>query len=117
MSTLLAQLRNPVLPDSIGGAKGANAGVGGSAFGGIISGIVGALFVAGFLLAFLTLITGGITWISAGGDKTKLEASRDKITNAIIGIIIVGSAYAITTLVANFFGFSLDTLPIPVVGQ
>jgi hypothetical protein len=117
MNTLLAQLRNPVLPPSIGGSRGSEAGVGGSALGGIISGLVGMLFIAGFLLAFLTLIMGGLNWITAGGDKTKLESARNQITNAVIGIIIVGSAYAITSLLANFFGFSLDTLPIPTVGK
>jgi hypothetical protein len=117
MTTFLAQLRNPVLPPSIGGAKGTTADVGGTALGSIISGLVGALFIAGFLLAFITLIMGGITWISAGGDKTKLEASRNQITNAVIGVVIVGAAYALTSLMAAFFGFKLDTLPIPTVGQ
>jgi hypothetical protein len=118
MTHLLAQLRNPVLPPSIGGSKGSNAvGTGGTALGGLLSGVVGALFVAGFLLAFLTLILGGVNWITAGGDKSKLEASRTQITNAVVGLIIVGASYAITTLIANFFGFKLEALPIPTVGQ
>jgi hypothetical protein len=117
MITLLAQLRNPVLPSSIGGAKGTTADVGGTALGSIISGLVGALFIAGFLLAFVTLMTGGLTWITAGGDKTKLEAARNQITNAMIGVVIVGASYALTTLMAGFFGFRLDMLPIPTVGQ
>lgn len=111
---LLAQLRNPVLPPLLGGGAYTS---GGTALGGLISGLVGALFIAGFLLAFVTLIMGGLNWITAGGDKTKLEAARNQITNAIIGIIIVGAAYAITVLLAQFFGFELKTLPIPVVGQ
>jgi hypothetical protein len=117
MTSLLAQLRNPVLPPSIGGSKGTDQNVGGGALGSIISGLVGALFVAGFLLAFVNLIMGGLNWTTASGDKAKLEAARAQITNAIMGIIIVGAAYAITSLLANFFGFSLDTLPIPTVGQ
>lgn len=117
MGTLLTQLTNPVLPSSIGGSKGAGTGAGGSALGSIISALVGALFIAGFLLAFVILIMGGLSWITAGGDKTKLEAARDQITNAIIGVVIVGAAWAITTLVAGFFGFSLESLPIPSVVQ
>lgn len=117
MNTLLTQLRNPALPPSLGGAVGTKADAGGGALGGLISAIVGALFIAGFLLAFVTLIMGGLTWITASGDKTKLEAARNQITNSIIGIIIVGSAWAITQLVAKFFGLDLETLPIPVVGQ
>lgn len=111
---LLAQLKNPVLPPSIGGGT---TGTGGTALGSIISGVIGALFIAGFLLALLTLLMGALSWITAGGDKTKLETARGQITNSIMGIIIVGASYAISTLVAGFFGMSLTTLPIPVIGQ
>lgn len=114
---LLAALTNPVLPNTIGGGSGASYQQGGKALGSLISGLVGALFIAGFLLAFFFLITGGITWISAGGDKAKLEAARDRITNSIIGIIVVGASFALTALVAGFFGFELNTLPIPTVGR
>lgn len=113
----LAALSNPVLPNAIGGGSGATTAQGGSALGALISSIVGALFIAGFLLAFFYLMTGGISWISAGGDKTKLESARDNITNAIIGIIIVGASWALTSLVAGFFGFDLTKLPIPSVGK
>jgi len=50
---------------------------------------------------------GGLTWITAGGDKTKLEKARDQITQAIIGLIIVGATYALASLVAHFFGLKL----------
>lgn len=113
----LAQITNPVLPNQIGGQTGgANAyTTGGSALGGLISSIVGALFIAAFLLAFFYLIQGGITWITASGDKTKLEKARDEITNAMVGIVIVGAAYALSTLVAKFFGLDIANLPIPSV--
>jgi len=116
--TLLAQLHNPVLPEIIGGSKtGANTDQGGTALGAIITQLVGALFIAGFLLTFVFLIMGGFTWITAGGDKTKLEKARDEITHAIIGLIVVGASYALAALVANFFGLDLKTLPIPTIGQ
>lgn len=117
MTTLkiLAQLHNPVLPSTIGGAGNSGTSGGGTALGGIISGVIGALFVAGFLLTVVMLITGGILWISAGGDKAKLELARDRITNSIIGIIIVASTWAISTLVANFFGLNLESLSFPSI--
>jgi hypothetical protein len=110
---LLAQIHNPVLPNAIGGGNNPDYTQGGSALGSIISGLVGALFIAGFLLSFIYLIMGGYKWTTSSGDKTKLEAARDEITNAIIGIIVVGSAYALTTIVAQFFGLELNNLPIP----
>ena len=116
--TLLAQIHNPVLPPSIGGNKtGATVGQGGVALGKIITQLVGALFIAGFLLSFVFLIMGGFTWITAGGDKAKLEKAREQITQAIIGLIVVGATYALAALVANFFGLNLESLPIPAIGQ
>lgn len=113
--TLLAQLRNPVLPSLIGGGANPDYKTGGTALGTLVSNLVGALFIAGFLLTFVYLLTGGIGWATSGGDKTKLEKARDQITNAIIGLIIVASAYALTTVLAQFFGFELKALPIPTI--
>jgi hypothetical protein len=117
MNKLLAQLHNPVLPNIIGGGDHPDYTKGGSALGSLVSSLVGALFIAGFLLAFFFLLQGGLTWITSGGDKTKLEKARDIITNSIIGIIVVGASYAIATLLAQFFGLDLKTLPIPAVGK
>jgi len=117
MHKVLAQINNPVLPAGIGGGKNANPNSGGAALGQLISNLVGALFIAGFLLAFMELLLGGISWITAGGDKQKLETARDKITNAIIGIIIVGAAYALTSLVARFFGLDLASLSVPTISK
>lgn len=117
MNHVLAQLRNPVLPASIGGGGNPNVNSGGTALGQLISNLVGALFIAGFLLAFMELLLGGISWITAGGDKQKLETARDKITNSIIGLIIVGATYALTSLVAKFFGLDLASLSIPSISK
>ena len=111
----LAQLRNPVLPDILGGGVKPDYTKGGSSLGALISNLVGALFIAGFLLAFVYLLVGGIGWITSGGDKTKLESARNQITNALVGIIVVGSAYALAKLVALFFGLNINSLPIPTV--
>lgn len=66
------------------------------------------------LLVFIYLIWGGIEWLTAGGDKSKTESARQKITNAIIGLAIVASALAISVVLSNFFGISIGsniTLP------
>ncbi len=117
MNTLLAQIRNPVLPPSIGGGGNPNAEGGGAALGGLIGNLVGALFIAGFLLTFMQLLTGGISWITAGGDKQKLQEARDKITNSLMGLIVVGAAFALSSLVARFFGLDLANLTIPGIGK
>ncbi|MDH5533403.1 MAG: hypothetical protein OEX81_03185 [Candidatus Pacebacteria bacterium] len=51
------------------------------------------------LLVFVYLIWGGIEWVTSGGDKGKTESARNKITAAVIGLVIVAASYAIFTLI------------------
>lgn len=64
------------------------------------------ILVAG-LATFMYLIYGGLQWIMSGGDKGKLEEARNKITNGIIGLAIVASAWAVYLLIDYFFGIGL----------
>lgn len=75
--------------------------------GQLISALVGTLLIISALLAFFFLILGGIQWITSGGDKAGMEAARNKITHAIVGLIIVGAAWAIMLLVQNFLGINV----------
>lgn len=74
--------------------------------GGLLSGVLTFVMVLAALLVFFYLIWGGIEWITSGGDKGKTESARNKITAAIIGIIVLAASYAILQLVLNFLGFS-----------
>jgi hypothetical protein len=65
-----------------------------------------AFFVAG-LGFFAMLISGGIQWITAGGDPKSLQAARARITNAVIGFVIVVAAYAIAVIASQVFGISI----------
>ncbi len=73
-----------------------------------------ALAIAG-ILVFVYLVWGGIQWITSGGDKSKTEEARSRITAALVGLAIVATAWAVIQLVSYFFGinvFSSDvTLP------
>src|SRR3989344_8340917 len=83
--------------------------------GELISAATGALLIIAALLAFFYLILGGIQWITSGGDKAGMEAARNKITHAIVGLVIVGAAWAIMILVQNFLGITVigGTLDFP----
>ncbi len=71
-----------------------------------ISGILSFVMVIAALLVLFYLILGGIEWITSGGDKGKTESARNKITAAVIGIIILAAAFAVTQVVLRFLGFS-----------
>lgn len=70
----------------------------------LVGSILGILLIIAAILAFLYLILGGIQWITSGGDKAGLEAARNKITNAIVGLVIVAAAWAVMFLVGQFLG-------------
>lgn len=66
----------------------------------------------GFLgIIFLTLIIyAGFNWMTAGGDKEKVEKSKKLIINAIIGLAIVLASYTITWFItSNLVGATTGT--------
>lgn len=111
ISKALAQIRNPVLPSSIGDGSTA---AGGTAIGQMLEKIIGGMFVLGFFIAFIYLITGAFHWITSGGDKANLEHARNKIIHALIGIIVLASTWAIADFTAKFLGLpGIGNIPIP----
>lgn len=59
-----------------------------------------ALGLIGLVLLVLILYA-GFTWMTAGGDAEKIDRAKKTLRNAIIGLVIVLSAWAITTFVIN----------------
>lgn len=82
--------------------------------GGIVSALIRLALVIAALVFFFILVFGGIRWIVSGGDKAQTETSRSQITAALVGLVIVFSAWAILQLIRVFFGIDiLTTLEIP----
>jgi hypothetical protein len=102
---------NPAL-----GTKSTTPGV--TFFSNFIPAAIGLAFIIGALFFFINIIIGAIQWISSGGDKQAVEGARGKITNAIIGVVILFSVYAILRLIAFFFKIEILTLDLaPLVIQ
>ncbi|MCL6096057.1 MAG: pilin [Patescibacteria group bacterium] len=78
--------------------------------------VITLLFVVGIVIALAFLIYGGIKWIISGGDKANVDAARKHIVAAIIGLVIVVSAFVILNFVFQILfgsGFDLNNLCIP----
>jgi len=76
--------------------------------GTLFNSVLNIVMLIAALLVFGFLIMGGIEWITSGGDKGKAESARNKLTSAVIGLIIVAASYAIFTLLLRFLGFGGD---------
>lgn len=81
----------------------------------LIPALVTLGFVIGSLVFFFLLITGAITWITSGGDKTKLEGARTRLSNAIVGFVILILAFAIAQLLETFFHIHITLLDIEAI--
>lgn len=78
--------------------------------GDLITQYLGAVMSVAALLLLLYLIWGAIDWISSGGDKSKVEKGREKITQAVIGIIVMASTLALFLTIQAFLGINLFQL-------
>ena len=79
----------------------------------IISALVTLVLIIAALAFFFWLVLGGIKWITSGGDKGQTEAARNQITAALIGLVIVFSAWALVSILGTFFGVNLLEINIP----
>jgi hypothetical protein len=80
-----------------------------------ISSLISLTFIIAGILTFAFLVWGGIDWLTSGGDKTKTETARNRITSALVGLAIVATAWAVMKLIGVFFGIDLfgGTINIP----
>lgn len=85
--------------------------------GTLISNIIGVLTVVAALWFLTQLVTAGFAWISAGGDKNKLAEAQHKITNAIVGLLIVVVAVVFLDLITRLLGFESFLRPSALIEQ
>jgi len=82
----------------------------------LIPNLISLALIVAVIIFFSLLLLGGIQWITSGGDKESLTKAQGKITSALIGIVIVFSAWAILNMVKYFFGLS-TFFGSPAAGQ
>lgn len=88
----------------------------GDVFGTIVKFVITILLIAAVVISTVFLIYGGIRWIISGGDKAAVEAARNTIIAAIIGLVVSFVAFLIIQLIATSFGLgNLFHLTLPTL--
>ncbi len=132
ISSLLAYLSFPIIafaqtttpvsinPCGAGTGSGTTADIlcklGGGNVANTIRNIVVFFVMLAVVFALVYLLYGGVKWITSGGEKTKVEESRNHIVAALIGLIVVVLTIFILSIVLAAFGISFGSLQIPVIG-
>ncbi len=99
-------IKNPALGDSLNELSGEEF------LAKLFPALVGWIFVVGTVGFFFMMIAGAIQWIFSGGDKGALEQAKGRITNALVGIILLFSTFAIISMIETFFGINILTIDI-----
>ena len=76
-----------------------------------------AAITIGSLAVIVYFLLGAFTWITSGGDKGKVEEARNKITNAIIGLVLLVSSFVLLSFLSKIlFGGEFDLLKLTIPG-
>jgi hypothetical protein len=65
----------------------------------MIGNVIGTALSMIAVIFFVLMVYGGFLWMTAHGDSGQIDKAKDTIIAAIIGIIVVLAAYAITNFV------------------
>ncbi len=74
---------------------------GATAIGSIGGFLIRLFFIIAFLAAFLYGMLGALEWISSGGEKEKIGKAQQKITNAVVGLIIIVAVIAAFSVIGG----------------
>jgi len=74
------------------------------------------LIIVGGIAFLLYFLWGGLQWIMAGGEKSKIEEARGKITQGLIGLAILAASYVIIKFIQVAIGIELLNIIWPTAG-
>jgi hypothetical protein len=74
----------------------------------IFTNVITLFFTVGALGFTIMIIWGAVDWILSGGDKEKVANARKRITQAIVGLVVLSLSFVIMLVVGQIL--SIDAL-------
>lgn len=74
------------------------------------------LIVVGTLAMLFNLVNGALEWITAGGESEKVKHARMKMTEGVVGLIILMGTFAAITFLSQVFHLNVLKFDIPSPG-
>jgi hypothetical protein len=72
-----------------------------------ISDIIGVITILGTLFFIVYAFIAAFNWITAAGDKGKIEKAKDRLVWSTLGLILIVATYAIIGLIGGIIGLEL----------
>ncbi|OGH10764.1 MAG: hypothetical protein A3B38_03620 [Candidatus Levybacteria bacterium RIFCSPLOWO2_01_FULL_36_13] len=82
----------------------------------LIGPAINFLFIIAVIITLFYLVWGGLKWLTSGGDKTAVQAAREHIVAAVVGLVIIFLSYFILNFILVFFlgqEFGISSFSIP----
>lgn len=110
-----AQITNPAIGELGNNAEEA---VSGQTFVRYFVDLWNTVITIGGFIVLIMFLWGALEWIVAGGDSGKIEKARNKITQSIIGLLILVSSFVIIGFISQlFFGEEFSLLNLSFTRQ
>lgn len=78
----------------------------------VVSNFLGLATALGGMLAVVMLFIGGFKYITSRGDPKGVDAARNTITWAIVGLVLIVVAYLVLRLIRDFTGVDVTIFRI-----
>ena len=86
--------------------------------GPLVGTVINFIFLIAAIIALIYLVLGGLKWITSEGDTKNVEAARNQIIAAAIGLAVTFLSYLIINVLLSFLlGQSLNNLTLPSIND
>ena len=106
----LAQISNVPVPENLKGFKFwgvVNESVNEDLLGQVVSRLLAFAIVGAGLFFFVRLISAGYAYLTSLGEPTKIQSASKELLNAVVGLLIVISAFFISQILQVVFGIKI----------
>lgn len=107
-------ITNPAITTGDFGKGGTAAGT--TIIGKLLSNSLMAMIMVGAIILIIMIIWSGISMLTSGDNKERLQAAQKRLTYAIVGFVVLICVFAIASFIGGFFGlgfFKTLNLPFP----
>lgn len=95
-----------VFKDACSGGSGSTAVCGASTkdeLPNIIKNVINLLFFVIGMIAVIMIVIGGIRYSTSGGDSSQIQAAKNTVLYAVVGLVVAVMAFAIVNFVLGWF--------------
>jgi len=81
-------------------------------FEGVFESIITVALELAAIALFLMLVVGGFKYITSGGDPKSVESAKNTLTYAILGMVLLASAFLILRFIGVFTGADVENFQV-----